>query len=175
MRKPLLPRCLFSEIKKGPDILQEYRWTCNICHLEPNKHYKEYSVLKSHCKGVTTGMGDHLKAHGITKDKHNTLNAAISRHLTTTWEPWSGAGDLLVARLTPRQSMRRWFVKSRQALLEVETPELSRLVTSRPVHSGREVSRRHLGNESLKSGKHVLPSPLADLLQLECREDYTSC
>jgi hypothetical protein len=136
MRKRLLPGCLFPEIKGGPDILQEYRWTCNICYGEPNKHNKKYSVLESHRKGVTTGMGDHLKAHGITKDTHNARKAGyIKAPHSNPENTWSGASDLLVARLTPRQSMRRWFVKSRQAFLEVETPEFQEIFYSLGVAS----------------------------------------
>ena len=136
MRKRLLPGCLFPEIRGGPDILQEYRWTCNICYGEPDKHNKKYSVLESHRKGVTTGMGDHLKAHGITKDTHNARKAGyIKAPHNNPDNTWSGAGDLLVARLTPRQSMRRWFVKSRQAFLEVETPEFQEIFYSMGVAS----------------------------------------
>jgi hypothetical protein len=71
MQKRLLLRYLFLEIKGGPDILQKYQWTCNIYYREPNKHNKKYSVLESHRKGVTTGIGDHLKTYRIIKDTHN--------------------------------------------------------------------------------------------------------
>src|SRR6266536_2050089 len=65
IRKRLLSSCFFPEVKGGPLILQEYRWTCNVCYREPNKHKKKFEVLESHRKGVTTGMADHLKTHGI--------------------------------------------------------------------------------------------------------------
>jgi len=62
-------------VKGGPSILQEYRWTCNVCYREPNKHNKKFEVLESHRKGVTTGMADHLKTHRIIKDIHNIRKA----------------------------------------------------------------------------------------------------
>jgi len=132
MQKRLLAGCLFSEYTGGPNILQEYRWSCNICYgLDRAKYNKKYNVLESKRKGVTTGMGDHLKTHGITKDTHNARKAGyvkVSHNNPDT--TWSGSTDLLVARLTPRESMRRWFVKSRQAFLEVETLEFQEMFYS---------------------------------------------
>jgi hypothetical protein len=47
-RKRILPGYLYPEFKGSPAILQEYRWTCNICELEPQKLRKKYDVLESH-------------------------------------------------------------------------------------------------------------------------------
>ena len=136
MRKRLLSGCFFPEVKGGPSILQEYRWTCNVCYREPNKHNKKFEVLESHRKGVTTGMADHLKTHGITKDTHNARKAGyIKAPYNNPDTTWSGTKDLLTARLTPRQAMRRWFVKSRQAFLEVEQPEFQEVFYSLGVAS----------------------------------------
>src|SRR6266536_5841511 len=56
---------------KGPKCLQQIRWTCRECLKEPNKLSKTFEVLESHCNGVTTRMGKHLKrVHRITKETH---------------------------------------------------------------------------------------------------------
>jgi hAT family protein len=131
MRKRLLPGCLYPEVKGGPHILQEYRWTCNVCELEPHKLQKKFGVLESHRGGVTSGMGDHLKSHGITRDTHNARTAGYVK--TPHNKPdstWSRTDDLLMARLTPKQSMRRWFVKSRQDFSEIESPEFQEIFFS---------------------------------------------
>lgn len=75
MRKHLLPGCFFAEVKGGAKALQEYRWTCNVCYHQPEKHFKHFGVLESKRRGVTSGMGDHLKLHGITKDTHHAWKA----------------------------------------------------------------------------------------------------
>jgi hypothetical protein len=127
-RKRILPGCLYPEFKDSPAILQEYRWTCNICELEPQKLRKKYDVLESHRKGVTTGMGDYLKTHGITKDTHNARKAGyVKAPHNNPDSTWSGTDDLLNARLTSRQSIRRWFIKSWQASAEVEQPEFQEM------------------------------------------------
>ena len=136
IRKRLLSSCFFPKVKGGPSILQEYRQTCNVYYREPNKHNKKFEVLKSYRKGVTIGMADHLKTHRIIKDTHNVRKAGyIKAPYNNPDTTQSSTKDLLTARLTPRQVMRHWFVKSRQAFLEVEQPEFQEVFYSLRVAS----------------------------------------
>jgi hypothetical protein len=166
-RKRILPGCLYPEFKDSPAILQEYRWTCNVCELEPQKLRKKYDVLESHRKGVTTGMGDHLKTHGITKDTHNARKAGyVKAPHNNPDSTWSGTDDLLNARLTSRQSIRRWFIKSRQAFAEVEQPEFQEMFFSLGVacpYRSRLTLRNHIFDDFL-----LRRLGLAQELEIDC-------
>lgn len=133
MRRRLLPGVLFAD-KVGPKCYQDYRWTCNLCYgpnADPLFVHKKYQVLENKRKGVTSGMGDHLKLHGITKEIHNARQAGYFKEPHSNPDTtWSGNVDLITARLQPKEAMRRWFVKSRQAFLVVESPEFQEMFYS---------------------------------------------
>jgi hypothetical protein len=65
-------------------------------------------VIESKHKGVTTSIGEYLKLYRITKDTHNTRKA---RYVKASYNnpniTWSSNTDLLIARLLPRESIRR--------------------------------------------------------------------
>ena len=70
MAREALEGRFYAEFEGGPKILQEYRWSCLLCKADPTKRLKLFDVLESHRRGVTTGMGNHLKTHQITADSH---------------------------------------------------------------------------------------------------------
>ncbi|KAM4055035.1 hypothetical protein HRG_005845 [Hirsutella rhossiliensis] len=92
---------LLLEYKDGPKIFQEFR--------------------------VTSGMGDHLKSHSITKESHhgriNGYGRAIGGGDYTEVDAWSGRPRQR-ARLTAKESIRQWFVKHRQPFSVVENLRL---------------------------------------------------
>lgn len=98
---------------------------------------------------ATTGMRDHLKIHGITKYTHAAQKAGYVKasHPTNPDLTWSGIESLVTARLTSRQSTRRWFVKSPQLFSTVEAPEFQEtffsLLTAYPYRSRRTL-RNHI-------------------------------
>ncbi|KAM4063535.1 hypothetical protein HRG_014012 [Hirsutella rhossiliensis] len=89
---------LLLEYKDGPKIFQEFRWTC----IE-----------------VTSGMGDHLKSHSITKESHhgriNGYGRAIGGGDYTEVDAWSGRPRQR-ARLTAKESIRQWFTPAFQEM-----------------------------------------------------------
>jgi hAT family C-terminal dimerisation region len=149
MRMQVLPGILYPEVKGGPKILQEYKWTCKLCEQEPAKLRKQFTVLESHRQGVTTGMGDHLKTHGITRDTHFARLHGYTKVASGGSYPelnWSGQ-SLIQARLTSRQASRRWFIKSRQPFSEVEAVEFQEMFLSLGVtcpYRSRLTLRNHI-------------------------------
>ncbi|KAM4060894.1 hypothetical protein HRG_014366 [Hirsutella rhossiliensis] len=93
-----IDRSFYSEYKDGPKIFQEFRWTC----IE-----------------VTSGMGDHLKSHSITKESHhgriNGYGRAIGGGDYTEVDAWSGRPRQR-ARLTAKESIRQWFTPAFQEM-----------------------------------------------------------
>ncbi|KAM4054771.1 hypothetical protein HRG_005593 [Hirsutella rhossiliensis] len=118
---------LLLEYKDGPKIFQEFRWTCIECLQNPSTLRKIFQVLESNRRGVTSGMGDHLKIHGITKESHhgriNGYGRAIGGGDYTEVDAWSGRPRQR-ARLTAKESIRQWFVKHRQPFSVVENLRL---------------------------------------------------
>jgi hypothetical protein len=125
MQREAIDGSFYSEHKDGLKIYQEFRWTCTECLRNPYALRKRFQVLESNRRGVTTGMGDHLKTHSITKESHhariNGYGRAISGGDYTEADAWSGRPRQR-ARLTAKESIRRWFVKHRQPFSVVETP-----------------------------------------------------
>ena len=66
MNRELVPGKFYPEYEGGPKIFQQIRWSCSECIRSPLLRGKPYTVLESHRKGVTTGMGNHLKQYYIT-------------------------------------------------------------------------------------------------------------
>ncbi|XP_044720091.1 uncharacterized protein HRG_06680 [Hirsutella rhossiliensis] len=101
MQREAIDRSFYSEYKDGPKIFQEFR--------------------------VTSGMGDHLKSHSITKESHhgriNGYGRAIGGGDYTEVDAWSGRPRQR-ARLTAKESIRQWFVKHRQPFSVVENLRL---------------------------------------------------
>ncbi|KAM4067999.1 hypothetical protein HRG_009699 [Hirsutella rhossiliensis] len=118
---------LLLEYKDGPKIFQEFRWTCIECLQNPSTLRKIFQVLESNRRGVTSGMGDHLKSHSITKESHhgriNGYGRAIGGGDYTEVDAWSGRPRQR-ARLTAKESIRQWFVKHRQPFSVVENLRL---------------------------------------------------
>ncbi|KJZ69051.1 hypothetical protein HIM_11562 [Hirsutella minnesotensis 3608] len=125
MQREAIEGSFYSEYKDGPKIFQEFRWTCIECLQNPSTLRKRFQVLESNRRGVTSGMGDHLKIHRITKESHyariNGYGRAIGGGDYTEADAWSGRPRQR-ARLTAKESIRRWFVKHRQPFSVVETP-----------------------------------------------------
>ncbi|KAM4055445.1 hypothetical protein HRG_014987 [Hirsutella rhossiliensis] len=125
MQREAIDRSFYSEYRDGPKIFQEFRWTCIECLQNPSTLRKVFQVLESNRRGVTSGMGDHLKTHSITKESHhariNGYGRAIGGGDYTEADAWSGRPRQR-ARLTAKESIRRWFVKHRQPFSVVETP-----------------------------------------------------
>ncbi|KAM4058309.1 hypothetical protein HRG_006680 [Hirsutella rhossiliensis] len=98
MQREAIDRSFYSEYKDGPKIFQEFRWTC----IE-----------------VTSGMGDHLKSHSITKESHhgriNGYGRAIGGGDYTEVDAWSGRPRQR-ARLTAKESIRQWFTPAFQEM-----------------------------------------------------------
>lgn len=123
MDRETIPSVFYAETEGGPKIFQQFRWSCMECIRNPYKLSQKYTVLESNRRGVTSGMGDHLKKHGITKETHfariNGYGKGSDGGEYTEGDAWSGASKQR-ARLTARQATRRWFVKSRQPFTVVE-------------------------------------------------------
>ncbi|XP_044716505.1 uncharacterized protein HRG_10037 [Hirsutella rhossiliensis] len=127
MQREAIDRSFYSEYKDGPKIFQEFRWTCIECLQNPSTLRKIFQVLESNRRGVTSGMGDHLKSHSITKESHhgriNGYGRAIGGGDYTEVDAWSGRPRQR-ARLTAKESIRQWFVKHRQPFSVVENLRL---------------------------------------------------
>ena len=87
---------------------------------------KKYDVLESNRKGVTSGMIKHLRQrHHITEQTYFArlqgyeLSTAIGGGDYNELDAWSGK-PMPRARLTKKQSIRRYFVKTRQSFSTVE-------------------------------------------------------
>ncbi|XP_044723710.1 uncharacterized protein HRG_01606 [Hirsutella rhossiliensis] len=91
------------------------------------KHVRKKRDKNSHVYWVTSGMGDHLKSHSITKESHhgriNGYGRAIGGGDYTEVDAWSGRPRQR-ARLTAKESIRQWFVKHRQPFSVVENLRL---------------------------------------------------
>lgn len=140
------------EDPKGPKCLQQIRWTCRECLKEPNKLSKTFEVLESHRNGVTTGMGKHLKrVHRISKETHfariyGYSTGGIMGGSYTEVDPWSGRPQPR-ARITKPQSIRRWFVKTRQPLSAVESTEFQEMFLAHGTqcaYKSRTTLRNHI-------------------------------
>ena len=129
MHREAVNGSLFPEVEGGPKILQEYKWHCKKC-IRDGHLGKKYTVYESHRKGVTSGMSDHLKTHGITKQTHfariHGYSTPTSGGNYTELDAWSGK-PMPRARLTARESTRRWFVKSRQPFSLVESSDFQEM------------------------------------------------
>ncbi|KAM4054516.1 hypothetical protein HRG_014913 [Hirsutella rhossiliensis] len=114
-----IDRSFYSEYKDGPKIFQEFRWTCIECLQNPSTLRKIFQVLESNRRGVTSGMGDHLKSHSITKESHhgriNGYGRAIGGGDYTEVDAWSGRPRQR-ARLTAKESIRQWFTPAFQEM-----------------------------------------------------------
>ncbi|KAM4054391.1 hypothetical protein HRG_014881 [Hirsutella rhossiliensis] len=119
MQREAIDRSFYSEDKDGPKIFQEFRWTCIECLQNPSTLRKIFQVLESNRRGVTSGMGDHLKSHSITKESHhgriNGYGRAIGGGDYTEVDAWSGRPRQR-ARLTAKESIRQWFTPAFQEM-----------------------------------------------------------
>ena len=135
MHRETLDGKFYAKEKDGPHIYQEFRWRCKEC-LKPGGTgllEKKYDVLESNRKGVTSGMIKHLKQrHHITEQTHFArlqgyeLSAAIGGGDYNELDAWSGK-QMPRARLTKKQSVRRYFVQTRQPFLAVEDPSFQEM------------------------------------------------
>jgi hypothetical protein len=150
MQREAIAGSFYSEHKDGLKIFQEFRWTCTECLQNPYALRKRFQVLESNRRGVTSGMGDHLKTHGITKESHhariNGYGRAIGGGDYTETDAWSGRPRQR-ARLTAKESIRRWFVKHRQPFSAVETPAFQEMFLAHNttcVYRSRITLRNHI-------------------------------
>ena len=94
-------------------------------HLGP-----KWVVLENNRRGVTTGMATHLKSHGITSESHFARIHGYSNGIGggdyTECDSWSGK-QMLRARLTARESTRRWFVKTQHPFSTVKNDEFQEM------------------------------------------------
>ncbi|OAQ58956.1 hypothetical protein VFPPC_11895 [Pochonia chlamydosporia 170] len=150
MQREAIDGSFYSEYKDGPKIFQEFRWTCIECLRNPCALRKRFQVLESNRRGVTSGMGDHLKSHSITKESHhariNGYGRAIGGGDYTEADAWSGRPRQR-ARLTAKESVRRWFVKHRLPFSIIETPAFQEMFLAHNttcVYKSRITLRNHI-------------------------------
>lgn len=150
MQREAIDGSFYSEHKDGPKIFQEFRWTCIECLKNPCILRKRFQVLESNRRGVTSGMGDHLKSHSITKESHhariNGYGRAIGGGDYTEADAWSGRPRQR-ARLTAKESVRRWFVKHRLPFSVIETPAFQEMFLAHNttcVYKSRITLRNHI-------------------------------
>jgi hypothetical protein len=150
MQREAIDGSFYSECKDGPKIFQEFRWTCIECLKNSYTLRKRFQVLESNRRGVTSGMGDHLKSHSITKESHhariNGYGRAIGGGGYTEADAWSGRPRQR-ARLTAKESVRRWFVKHRLPFSIIETPAFQEMFLAHNttcVYKSRITLRNHI-------------------------------
>jgi len=148
MKREALPDVFYAENEGSPKCLQEYRWNCRRCLTEPNALRKKFYCLESNRRGVTTGMGKHLRTHGITADTHfaRTHGYSSSPGGYTETDTWSGR-EKSRARLTSRQATRRWFVKTRQPFSAIEDNSFQEMFLAhgqRCAYKSRITLRNHI-------------------------------
>jgi hypothetical protein len=100
-------------------------------------------------------MDKHLKIHGITKNSHfariHGYSDGIGGGDYTELDGWSGK-PMRRARLTARESTRRWFVKTRQPFSTVETKEFQEMFLahgSQCAYKNRATLRNHIYDDFL--------------------------
>jgi hypothetical protein len=153
MKRTAIPGSFYAEFDGGPKCLQEYRWECRKCLAEPTLLRKNFNMLESNRRGVTTGMGKHLRTHGITTDTHfarvHGYSEAISGGDYTELDAWSGKPKAR-ARLSSKQATRRWFVKTRQPFSTVEDDSFQEMFLAhgqRCSYSSRTTLRNHIWDD----------------------------
>jgi hypothetical protein len=95
-------------------------------------------------------MDKHLKTHGITKNSHfariHGYPDAVGAGDYNELDCWSGK-PIPRARLTARESTRRWFVKTRQSFSTVETKEFQEICLAHGnqcAYKNRATLRNHI-------------------------------
>jgi hypothetical protein len=154
MNRQVVPEKFYPEYEGGPKIFQQIRWSCAECVRKPNSLGKDFVVLESHRKGVTTGMLNHLKnAHHITVDTHFarirgygiTARGGEDREYTEG-DAWSGRPRQR-ARLTAREATRRWFIKCRIPFSNIESDDFQEMFlahNSKCSYKSRHTLRNHI-------------------------------
>ena len=155
MQRETIHGSFYSDLPIGPKILQQFKWSCTECLREPHKWNSKFTVLESNRRGVTSGMGKHLKVHGITKDTHFSriygYGGGVSGGDYTELDAWSGRPRQR-ARLTSREATRRWFVKTRQPFSTVESDEFQEMFLAHNTscsYKSRLTLRNHIFDDLL--------------------------